>query len=200
MCVRDLARFYGNEQSIGRVQKTTVWVVVLGLSISDVSSQTYTVTDLGLLTDIGSQSQSKPNAINNRGNVAAANVVNGAYRAVVYTGTWTNLGTLGGGNSYAAGINDSGRVVGYSLTTGGLDHSFLWTPGGSDGVPGNIQIVISFTSVDAGEYSMQAIEYTTGYWTDVLTGISGRNGILTVTNFGGATFPQRFFRIKQSLP
>jgi hypothetical protein len=42
--------------------------------------------------------------------------------------------------------------------------------------------------------------FPVGEWTDVLTGIRGRNGILSVTNFGGATFPPRFFRIKQSLP
>jgi probable HAF family extracellular repeat protein len=41
----------------------------------------------------------------------------------------TDLGTLGGSYSYAYGINDSGQVVGYSRTAGGLDHAFMWSGG-----------------------------------------------------------------------
>ncbi|MBM4274726.1 MAG: DUF3466 family protein [Deltaproteobacteria bacterium] len=40
------------------------------------------------------------------------------------------LGTLGGGTSYAFGINASGQVVGESQTTGGQTRAFLWTAGG----------------------------------------------------------------------
>lgn len=43
----------------------------------------------------------------------------------------TDLGTLGGDNSYALGINDSGVVVGYSLLSDNVTtHAFLWTPTG----------------------------------------------------------------------
>ncbi len=121
-------------------RKVWLGLAILGLSIVIASSQTYSVTDLGPLTELAGQSQSRPNALNAAGMVAAANVVGGEYRALVYAGTWTNLGTLGGANSYAAGINDSGRVVGYSLNGAGLDHAFLWTAGAVDGVPGNIQM------------------------------------------------------------
>ena len=38
----------------------------------------------------------------------------------------TDLGTLGGSNSYAYGINDSGQVVGWSHTTTGYNRAFLW--------------------------------------------------------------------------
>jgi uncharacterized membrane protein len=40
--------------------------------------------------------------------------------AFLYTnGTLTDLGTLGGADSVATGINASGQVVGYSTTTTG---------------------------------------------------------------------------------
>ena len=41
-----------------------------------------------------------------------------------------DLGTLGGGTSCAAALNDRGDVVGYSQTVGGTMHAFLWTAEG----------------------------------------------------------------------
>jgi probable HAF family extracellular repeat protein len=42
-----------------------------------------------------------------------------------------DLGTLGGANSYATGINDSGQVVGYSELPGTtITHTFIWTAAG----------------------------------------------------------------------
>ncbi len=41
-----------------------------------------------------------------------------------------NLGTLGGSNSYATGVNASGQIVGYSQVTGnGANNAFLWNSG-----------------------------------------------------------------------
>ena len=42
------------------------------------------------------------------------------------TYTIIDLGTLGGGNSFAHGINAQGQVVGYSTTGAGDTHAFLW--------------------------------------------------------------------------
>jgi probable HAF family extracellular repeat protein len=42
----------------------------------------------------------------------------------------TDLGTLGGSNSQAFGLNDRGQVVGYAQTDSYEGHAFLWSPGG----------------------------------------------------------------------
>src|SRR5690242_19372767 len=97
-------------------------------------AQTYSVEDLGLLSDIPGRNDSGPHGINRLGAVAAANVVNGSYRALLYNGTWMDLGTLGGSESLAAAVNALGRVVGYSLVATGSTNAFLWTPGGTGGV------------------------------------------------------------------
>src|SRR5436305_11929586 len=90
------------------------------------ASQTYSVTDLAILTDLPGRNDAKPNAVNRHGVVAAANVINGSYRALLYGGSWTNLGTLGGSESLAGGVEDLARAVGWSVTTGGATHAFLW--------------------------------------------------------------------------
>ena len=44
--------------------------------------------------------------------------------------TVTTLPTLGGATTMAADINDAGQVVGWSNTSDGRSHAFLWTPTG----------------------------------------------------------------------
>jgi probable HAF family extracellular repeat protein len=79
-------------------------------------------------------------AINSSGQVAGEaftyNATSGQlypFEAYVYSpvggGSLTDVGNLGVGNSQAAGINDSGQVVGNSWTTDGSDRAFLSTGG-----------------------------------------------------------------------
>src|SRR5438309_884266 len=95
---------------------------LLGVGRAD----TYTLTDLGPVTNLDARIVLA--GINIRGFVAATFVTNNVLQARLFTGTWTNLGTLGGTNSYADGLNDSNRVVGSSLLADGVtNHAFLWT-------------------------------------------------------------------------
>ena len=61
-------------------------------------------------------------------------------------------------------------------------------------------IVIRFASINAAQCAIQATGSPLGTWTDVLTGIPGTGGVVTVTNFGGAGLLPRFFRVKLLLP
>ena len=56
------------------------------------------------------------------------------------TGTWFDLGTLGGSASTAFALNSSGEAAGASLLTGGsqLSHAFLWKPEAPNGGTGHM--------------------------------------------------------------
>ena len=113
---------------------------LVGIHITVASGQMYMVNDLGALTDNGGLTLSGPKAVNRAGQMAGINVIGSNYRALEYGGGWTNLGTLGGTDSYGAGINGAELVVGYSFNGLGLDHAFLYTPGGISGVSSNAQM------------------------------------------------------------
>lgn len=123
-----------------RSTSTLVSVASVLIGVNSVFAALYSVKDLGILADLPGRNDSTPNALSSNGKVAAANVTNGAYRAFLYDGAWTNLGTLGGSQSFAFGVNDSRLVVGRSLTANGVNRAFLWTPGGTNGVAGNPQM------------------------------------------------------------
>lgn len=73
-----------------------------------------TATDIG--AQIAGSGTSEARSINDAWQVAGWYYTNTfAQRAFLYNGSGvTDLGTLGGGNAYATGINDSGIVVGWS--------------------------------------------------------------------------------------
>ena len=52
------------------------------------------------------------------------------------TGNYQGLGTLGGRQSYAYGINDNGTVVGESQNLAGAYLGFIWTPESPNGTQG----------------------------------------------------------------
>jgi len=96
----------------------------------------YAVTDLGTLG--GEESESGAAAINDAGQVVGDTDVTGPFvdghpphHAFVWTGgKMTDLGTLGGPNSSATGINARGQIVGVSDTAiSGEAHAFLYDGG-----------------------------------------------------------------------
>jgi probable HAF family extracellular repeat protein len=88
--------------------------------------------DLGV---IGSGTASYGLAINVNRQVAGYAPTNGTSNnhAILYSGgTMQDLGTLGGTNAFAYGINDSGAVVGYSLLSDNTTyHAFVSNSGGA---------------------------------------------------------------------
>jgi probable HAF family extracellular repeat protein len=139
--------------------------------------------------------------MNRSGAVCGANAINGSYHAVVYNGSWQDLGTLGGAESLASGIDSSGRVVGYAQATDGSTNAFLWTPGGTDGVPSNPQMknlgnlgspaceafsinssgqVVGYSSLSSSPTALQhAFLYSGGKMNDV-----GQNLTVLVNSYG----------------
>ena len=91
------------------------------------------ILDLGVPppNDAGANS-SMARAINNSSQVAgyAQTPVDFSLRAFLLgPDGLTDVGTLGGSESYGFGINSSGQVVGQAATSSGGYHAFLYTPG-----------------------------------------------------------------------
>ncbi|HET6384264.1 MAG TPA: hypothetical protein VFJ58_12800 [Armatimonadota bacterium] len=75
---------------------------------------------------------SSASAVNNRGQVAGwVADKKGRRRAVLWdrAGRMRDLGTFGGDTSQAYSLNDSGVVVGYAETRGGVLRAFVWRDG-----------------------------------------------------------------------
>ncbi len=97
------------------------------------------ITDLGTLggTSLSySSGYSVGSAINSSGQVAGYSYVDSNYKTHAFITSangvdMTDLGTLGGRESYATDINDSGQVVGYSNPlSSGILHAFITGPNG----------------------------------------------------------------------
>ena len=99
--------------------------------------------ELASLGDLGG-GKSRGYSINNAGQVAGlAFTMSGRRDAMRWTdgnGNWsgdpgemTDIGTLGGANTYGEGINSAGHVVGFSEVTPGVDHGFRWVDADANG-------------------------------------------------------------------
>jgi len=146
-------------------------LVLLGYAFSlaggvvNAAVPSYSLRDLGVMTDLPGRAEAQPNAISGTGKVAASTVSGGAYQAVVYDGQWLPLGTLGGAESLCADVTDQGVAVGTSINAGGLTRAFRWTPGGTDGVAGNPQMkdVGTLGGSNSEAYSINAWGEVAGY-------------------------------------
>lgn len=81
--------------------------------------------------------------------------------------TLTDLGSLTGltGDSSARAINDNGQVTGSAGAPNFKTHAFLWTPDGTEGVPGNPQMqdLGSLSSHDSAGNSLNDSGVVVGY-------------------------------------
>jgi probable HAF family extracellular repeat protein len=85
------------------------------------------MNDLGNLNSPGTLPTS-PHGINDSGQITGTYVqADGHTRAFIYTGgVLQSLGTLGGNNSSASAISNSGQAVGSADLGGGISHAFLF--------------------------------------------------------------------------
>lgn len=118
----------------------------------------------GVMHDLGTLggSSSIATAINAAGQVAGwsdVDVGSSVRRAFRYTGTpgggggvMVELGTLGGAESFASAINDSGQVAGYSATLDSGTHAFLYT-----GEPGEEGVMADLGTLGGTQSEARAI-------------------------------------------
>lgn len=102
-----------------------------------------------------------------------------------------NLGTLGGGEAAANGINDHGGVVGWSELANGRSHAFLWRAGkmrdlgalaggGSEATDiNNDDVVVGWSTVASG--AQRAVRWQNTKITN-LGSLGGRNSVATAIN------------------
>src|SRR6476661_8862149 len=135
----------------------------------------YTVTDLGTLGG----TESFGNGLNAGGQVAGASYTTGgaAYHTFLWnpatpngaSGAKTDLGTLGGTQSFGNGLNVSGQVTGESFTTGdAATHAFLWKPTTPGGASGTMYNLGTLGGTNSYAYGLNA--------TGEVTGASDRTG------------------------
>lgn len=71
-----------------------------------------------------------PTGMNNAGQIVGfAGTGNGIHAVVYADGVLTDLGNLGGKDSYASAINDAGAITGTTLSASGEQHAFLYQNG-----------------------------------------------------------------------
>jgi len=134
----------------------------------------------GVMKNLGSLGgrDSRAFAINNNGHIVGSSQLTGnprdpqgnriTHAFLVRNGVMTDLGTLGGFSSAALDINDGGQVVGWSETSKGVRHPFLWQNGTMrDLLPGSptstgTALAINPLGVVVGERNNRAFRYSGG--------------------------------------
>src|SRR4051812_16856133 len=138
-------------------------------TMARVQAASYTVTDLGTLGG----SESFANTLNAGGQVSGASFMLGdaSYHTFLWkpttangaSGTKTDLGTLGGSQSFGNALNASGQVTGESATTGNAsDHAFLWKPATPGGATGTMYNLGTLGGTNSHGYILNATGQVTG--------------------------------------
>lgn len=129
--------------------------------------------------------------------VGYGDLASGLFRAMVWNpdGSVTQLGTLGGANSYATAVNDGGEVVGNAGTPSGYEHAFLemggviqdlgTLDGGSSYAYGiNSSGAIVGYSWSENENNPEAFVYSCGVMQDLNSLIPGGSGWQLLEAYG----------------
>lgn len=172
-------------------------------------------TDLGSLGANGTALH-----VNDNGQVTGVKTYNengyGYWHATFLSnGNLTDLGTLGGSNSWSTSINNSGQVVGFSTLSGntsvslsdGPHHAFIWDNGGMTdlGTLGNVESdaydindngqVVGYSITQWG--SGRGFLWSNGAMTElgIVAGLNGSYSALAINNKGQAVgvFDGNFF-------
>jgi len=114
------------------------------------------IHDLGLLDPVNGV-VGDATSVNSQGQIVGfsdAQVPGDPFHAFLYneSGPLIDLGTLGGQQSLAYGINESGQIAGYAQTASGAMHGVLWTVGGAtiDLGAGFLGLAINNTGLTGG--------------------------------------------------
>jgi probable HAF family extracellular repeat protein len=133
-------------------------------------------------------------AINSSNDVVGAGDPNHSGYPLAFIGNPTQgvqwIGSLGGNLSAASGINDAGAVAGFSNTSAGLQHAFLWTQDGGmqdltpdlTSIGGGTATAINSSNQVVGYYFPNGSDNTTGFtWTQA-------GGLLNLGTVGTLAF------------
>ena len=118
-----LLGFYSQANSVNNLGEAVGWSLTATFNQHACAFSGGAVTDLGTLPGTF---DSVAYGVNDNGQVVGAS----GSRAVLWEkGTVTDLGDLGGGFAVATGINNAGKVCGYSYTAAGALRVFVWQAG-----------------------------------------------------------------------